>query len=166
MQKLSHAEFTPDPHGPNRSRTRQKSGGARSALEEPGAPGRGVRMADTNEPSVRRRQQTDGSGGDGDLPGDERPHVEVWRGGRDGHGAASRRERNAGRRVGGVGGEERREQLPVVSWASVFTTEPGREQAEKQPRIYTDHTDKTKAKVILISLRMCMEAERDQKRPD
>ena len=45
-----------------------------------------------------------------DLPGDERLHVEQWRGGRDGHGAASRRERNEGRRVGSVGGEERGEE--------------------------------------------------------
>ena len=36
--------------------------------------------------------------------------VAVWRGGRDGHGAASLRGRNAGRRVGSVGGEERGEE--------------------------------------------------------
>ncbi len=35
---------------------------------------------------------------------------DVWRDGRDGHGAARRRERNAGSRVGSVGGEERGEE--------------------------------------------------------
>jgi len=61
-------------------------------------------------PSVRRGERTDGACGDGDLPGDERLNVELRRGLRDGHGSTSLRERNEGRRVGSVGGEERGEE--------------------------------------------------------
>ena len=89
-------------------------------LEDSSAAGCGVRMARAGEPSVRRGEQTDGAGGDGGLPGDERPHVGVWRGGRDGDGAASRRRSHEGRREGSVGGEK-----CGARWASEgqFTTE-------------------------------------------
>src|ERR1019366_7102188 len=71
---------------------------------------RGIGFVACRTSAVRRWEQTNGAGGDGDLPGNERPHLELWRGGRDGHGPASRRQRNEGRRVGSVGGEERREE--------------------------------------------------------
>jgi hypothetical protein len=48
------------------------------------------------------------------------PQVEVWRGGRDSHGAASCRERDAERRVGSVGGEERGEE----GVGETFTSQP------------------------------------------
>ena len=105
-QKRSPAKFTANRPLQTGREFGSGVGGERSSLEKSSAAGGGIRMARAGEPSVRRGEQTGGAGGDGDLPGDERPDVEVWRGGRDGHGAAAAAAGNEGRRVGSVGGEE------------------------------------------------------------
>src|SRR5271157_1506007 len=94
-------------------------GGSWSALEESSAAGGGARMEDTDEPSVRRGERTDGAGGDGDLPGDERLHVELWRSGRGSHGAARLRGKTERSRAGSVGGGVRGKE----GVGGVFTTE-------------------------------------------
>jgi len=72
---------------------------------------RGLRMEAAAKPSLCRWEQMDGSGGHGGVPGDVAAWVEVRRGGRDGHGAASRRRRDEGKKVGSVGGGEGGEEV-------------------------------------------------------